>query len=79
MCGVNPPGLIKGLHFYDGTLNGRKYLDFFLNHLPPLLENIEIDIRENLFFEHDGTPAHNTISVRQYLNSTFGNRWRHVD
>lgn len=28
----------------------------------------------NLFFQQDGTPAHNTITVREYLNQTFGHK-----
>jgi len=50
-------------------------LDFLSNHLPPLLESVPLNIRENLFFQQDGAPAHNSIVVRQYLNTTFGNRW----
>ncbi|KAL4132126.1 hypothetical protein QTP88_009335 [Uroleucon formosanum] len=62
-------------YFYDGTLNGRRYLDFLSNHLPPMLENVPLNIRENLFFQQDGAPAHNAIIVRQYLNDQFRNNW----
>jgi len=32
-----------------------------------MLENVPLNIRENLLFQQDGTPAHNAIVVRQYL------------
>ncbi|XP_003242294.2 zinc finger BED domain-containing protein 4-like, partial [Acyrthosiphon pisum] len=51
------------------------YLDFLCNNLPPMLENVPLNIRENLFFQQDGAPAHNAIVVRQYLNDQFGNNW----
>ncbi|KAL4130658.1 hypothetical protein QTP88_008071 [Uroleucon formosanum] len=73
-CGILEDSII-GPYFYDGTLNGRRYLDFLSNHLPPMLENVPLNIRENLFFQQDGAPAHNAIIVRQYLNDQFGNNW----
>ncbi|KAL4123158.1 hypothetical protein QTP88_015381 [Uroleucon formosanum] len=73
-CGILGDSII-GPYFYDGTLNGRRYLDFLSNHLPPMLENVPLNIRENLFFQQDGAPAHNAIIVRQYLNDQFGNNW----
>lgn len=73
-CGILGDSII-GPYFYDGTLNGRRYLDFLCNNLPPMLENVSLNIRENLFFQQDGAPAHNAIVVRQYLNDQFGNNW----
>lgn len=32
-------------------------------------------MRENLYFQQDGAPAHDAIIVRQYLNQIFPNRW----
>jgi hypothetical protein len=38
-CGLIGGKLI-GPYFYDGTLTGRRYLDFLANQLPLLLENV---------------------------------------
>lgn len=35
-------GIILGPYFYDGTFTGRRYLDFFVNQLPLLLENVSL-------------------------------------
>jgi len=73
-CGILGDAII-GPYFYDGTLNGRRYFDFLSNHLLPMLENVPLNIRKNLFFHQDGAPAHNAIVVRQYLNNMFGDHW----
>jgi len=61
-CGLLGGNLI-GPHFYDGTLNGRRYSDF-LTLLPMMLEDVPLLLRQNLFFQQDGAPAHNAIIVR---------------
>ncbi|XP_025419308.1 uncharacterized protein LOC112689688 [Sipha flava] len=73
-CGL-VGGKLIGPFFYNGTLNGRRYLNFLTNELPRLLDDISLDIRERMFFQHDGALAHNAITVRRYLNSIFPNRW----
>jgi len=40
-----------------------------------MLEGVPLLLRQNLFFQQDGAPAHNAIIVRQQLNEMFGNRW----
>lgn len=73
-CGLIGGKLI-GPYFYDGTLNGRRYLNFLTNELPGLLDDVPLDTREHMFFQQDGAPAHNAIIVRQKLNQIFQNRW----
>lgn len=52
-------GKFLGPYFYVGTLNGMRYLDFFLNELTMFLEDIPLDIRLHLFFQLDWALAHN--------------------
>ncbi|CAI6354208.1 unnamed protein product [Macrosiphum euphorbiae] len=73
-CGL-VGGKLIGPYFYDGTLNGRRYLNFLTNELPRMLEDVSLDTREHMFFQQDGAPAHNAIIVRQKLNEMFPNRW----
>lgn len=68
-------GKLLGPYFYDGTLNGRRYLEFLMNELSIMLEDIPLATRNNLIFQQDGAPAHNAIVVRNYLNENFENRW----
>jgi len=41
-------GILLGSYFYGGTLTD--YLDFLVNQLPLLLENVSLATRENIYF-----------------------------
>lgn len=73
-CGIIG-GRIIGPFIFDQTLNGRTYLHFLRNELPLLLENVPIETRLNMMFQHDGCPAHFSTIVREYLDVTFPARW----
>jgi len=73
-CGIIG-GRVVGPFILDGALNGRTYLDFLENVLPILMEDIPLDVRQNMFFQHDGCPAHYALAVRQNLGATFPDRW----
>jgi hypothetical protein len=36
--------------FYNGTLSGRRYLNFLIDELPRLLEDVSLEKRERMFF-----------------------------
>ncbi|KAL4098387.1 hypothetical protein QTP88_023011 [Uroleucon formosanum] len=53
-------GKLLGPHFYDGTLTGRRYLDFLRDDLPLFLDDLPLDTRGNMYYQQDGAPAHNS-------------------
>lgn len=61
--------------FLPNILNGDNYLNFLRDDLPELLEDLPLDIRQLLYFMHDGAPAHYRVTVREFSNETFPNRW----
>ncbi|EFN69005.1 hypothetical protein EAG_00414, partial [Camponotus floridanus] len=69
-CGIIGDHLI-GPFFIEGLLNGQKYANFLLNDLPVLLENISLESRRIMFYQHDGCPAHNARISRAVLNNIF--------
>lgn len=73
-CGILN-GYLIGPHFYEGTLNGDRYLSFLQRILPPLLEDVPIETRRNIIFQQDGAPPHNAQIVTDYLNVLYPNRW----
>lgn len=73
-CGIFN-GRLFGSHFYQGTLNGRRYLRFLRNIVPELLEDIPLDQRQTMWWQQDGAPSHNRVSVTQHLNSRFHENW----
>jgi len=55
MCGILNGNLI-GLYFFDENVNGNNYLHF-LQRLPALIEDIDLDTRQHMFFQQDGATA----------------------
>lgn len=66
---------IIGPFFINNTLNGNRYLQLLENQiLPALMQLPNINIQD-IYFQQDGCPAHNTLIVRHYLNQHFPERW----
>ncbi|KZC07790.1 hypothetical protein WN55_09816 [Dufourea novaeangliae] len=65
-------GKIIGPYFIDGTLNTSTH---FNGNLPHLLENIPLHIRQTMWFQQDGCPAHAARIITQFLNVTFRDSW----
>ena len=40
-----------------------------------MLENVPLQVRQLLWFQHDGVPVHFALDVREYLNNVFPNCW----
>lgn len=68
-------GQVIGPHVFEGPINGPMYLEFLENDFPAYLENIPLALRLNLWFQHDGAPAHYARIVRNFLNQQFPHRW----
>ena len=64
--------VLIGPHVLSPTLNGARYHDFIRDTLPVLLEHVPLQVRHNMWFMHDGAPAHFGRSVRTLLNNRFG-------
>ena len=39
-----------------------------------MLENVPLQVRQRLWFQHNGAPTHFALDVREYLNNVFPNR-----
>ena len=76
LCGNSA---IIGPYFFDGTVNGRKYLDMLETFVFPSITNAYQadhgnDGLFNVWWFQDGAPAHRLRDVRNRLVNTFGNR-----
>ena len=67
-------GQIIGPFFFN-RLTGANYLQFLIEELPILLEEVPLEIRRQLLFQHDGCPAHFAVNVRQFLDANYPSRW----
>lgn len=59
----------------EHRLTGARYLEFLENNLTDLLDDVPLDIRQNMYFQHDGAPAHFSRVVINHLNNRFPHRW----
>lgn len=58
-------------------MDGPCYLRLLQDVIPGLLDGLGLDleIRNNIIYMHDGAPAHWDRNVRNHLDQTYPNRW----
>jgi hypothetical protein len=49
---------VIGPHFFDGSLIDDKYHQFLDENLPILMEEVNLNTRHIMWFQHDGAPPH---------------------
>jgi len=57
---------VIGPIFFDGSMNGNRYLELINEIVPDLRNN-----NNEVIWQQDGAPAHNIVAVTQYLNERF--------
>jgi len=73
-CEVLDDQLI-GPFFLEGHLTGGVYLRFLQEELPRLLEDVPLNKRGRMYFQHDGAHPHFSHDVRNFLNYHFPGQW----
>lgn len=73
-CGILGNKII-GPYFFERSLTGSLYLEFLRTQLPNLLEDIGECVRNNMWLQQDGAPAHYHNEVRLYLNQVYPEKW----
>lgn len=66
---------LVGPYILPQILNGEIYKEFLEETLPELLEEIPLNVRQSMYYQHDGAPAHSTTRVKELLNSKYPERW----
>ncbi|GFX09365.1 uncharacterized protein TNCV_1887781 [Trichonephila clavipes] len=66
-----------GPYILPDRLTGPRYLIFLEQVLPELLDSAHVTAatRTSMWFQQDGAPTHFSISVRNHLDATCGERW----
>lgn len=73
-CGILGDRLI-GPVFFEEHLTGARYLELLRDELPLLLENVPLQERLAMWFQHDGAPPHRSMIVRNHLNLIHPGHW----
>ncbi|GBM45707.1 hypothetical protein AVEN_14150-1 [Araneus ventricosus] len=66
---------VVGPYIFPERLTSATYRIFFKQVLPSLLQAVPLPIQRNIWFMHDGAPAHFSSTVRKFLNAAFPTRW----
>lgn len=66
---------ILGPVFLPACLTGDAYREFLLNELAEMLDELPLTLRQRMWFQHDGAPAHHSRIVREVIDGEFGERW----
>ena len=69
-CAVLDDQLI-GPFILEGRFTGEVYLRFLQEELPRLLEDVPLNKRGRMYFQHDRAPPHSSHEVRNFLNYRF--------
>jgi hypothetical protein len=64
-----------GPHVLPPHLNGEGYLIFLQNELSDLLDDVPLQVRRDMWYLHDGAPAHSVRGVKNWLDANLENRW----
>lgn len=73
-CGILN-GYLIGPYFFNENVDGFNFLELLRDHLPALLEDVDLDTRQRMWIQLDGAPPHFALIVRDFLNQTYPNRW----
>lgn len=65
---------------FEGHLTAERYRNIFQNKIPELLEDVPLAIWNEIYFQQDGIPAHNTQIFNMFLEEQFPRCWirKHV-
>jgi hypothetical protein len=73
-AGING-NCVVGLYLLPDRLNVSAYYVFLQEVLPVLLEDVPLAVRHDMWFQHNGAPAHFSAQTQQHLNTQFSAMW----
>ena len=72
-CGI-VNGYFIGPYFFDGNVVRHTYSEMLRDHLPGLLENVDLATRKRMWLQQDGVPLHFALIVREFFKLNFNER-----
>ena len=66
---------LTGPYIFQQRLAGNIYTHVLQDELPVLLENVPLQTRRQMYYQHDEASPHVSQVFRQYLNHKVPNRW----
>ncbi|KAJ8914803.1 hypothetical protein NQ315_014548 [Exocentrus adspersus] len=66
---------VIGPYIFQGSVTGEVFLNFLRNDFPRLIQHVPDFIKNRMWLQLDGAPAHFSVTVRHHLNEHFPNAW----
>lgn len=69
---------IVGPFFFDGNLDGPKYLEMLEQQIVPRIREISVETNlpvQQAYFQQDGAPPHYSLIARAFVDLAFPGRW----
>lgn len=63
---------IIGPFYFDGNVTAEAYIELLGDFVIPQLHQLGFDL-DDIWFQHDGAPAHRAIVTQHFLDEHFGN------
>jgi len=60
---------------YEDNLNAELYLSILERNIINYIDNLPLQARERIYYQHDEAPSHNAGIVVNCLNTNFGEKW----
>lgn len=73
-CGI-VNGYLIGPYFFEENVDRHSYLSLLRDHLPGLLEDVDLATRARMWLQQDGAAPHYALIVRAFLNASYNDRW----
>lgn len=73
-CGIFNSQIV-GPFFFRDNLNSENYLNFLETELSDFLDDIPLQQRAKMHFQHDGASIHSTREVTAWLDNKFNRNW----
>jgi hypothetical protein len=64
-----------GPYVIEDRIGGAKYLSFLQETLLILMDDLPLKVRQDMWYQLDGAPAHFTRPVLDWLNHNYQGRW----
>lgn len=73
-CGI-VNGYLIGPYFLEENMNRHVFLELLRDHLPVLLEEVDLETRRRMWIQLDGAAPHYAQIVKNFLDQNFNGRW----
>lgn len=65
---------ILAFEIFQENLDSIRYLRILRDNIEPFVENLPLNVANQIYYQQDGAPAHNSRIVRQFLQVNFADK-----